>query len=180
MWQAGMWKDVLKSHPENMRAQLGLGALALSSGDLDTAEQSFLGILSRLPRPVSVLPSPVTTLYSLAQTDLGVVYEQRGDYAKAEDCFREAVRVSLKNCDARVNLGIVLSRVAPNVESKELWLEVLAIEPHHEKARFCLGWSALRAGDVSAGVEHLNVIAEGSGAVAEQARQLLLQVKRQQ
>ncbi len=175
--EAKMWRDVLTTRPENMRARLGLGALALAQGLFDEAESEFAAVLQRLPDEIPAdRPSPVSTLYSLTQTNLGVLREQQGRFDEAESCFREAVRVSTRNADARVNLGIVLSRAQSSPESKRLWEEAIGIEPHHTKARFCLGWQALKEGDVDLAREHLGHAARGRGELADRSRDLLAQV----
>ena len=174
-----MWRDVLETRPENMRAHLGLGSLALARGLFDAAEAEFRAVLLRLPDeiPGADTPSAVSTLYSLTQTNLGVLREQQGRFDEAEDCFREAIRVSKQNADARVNLGIILSRTGISPESKKLWKEAIVIEPHHVSARFCLGWEALKTGDVAAAREHLKHAARGRGELADRAGALLEQFR---
>jgi tetratricopeptide (TPR) repeat protein len=175
--EEAMWRDVLVTRPNNLRAQLGLGALALTRGDLDSAELRLRATLDRLPRDVPRGPSPVSTLYSMVQSNLGVIHEQRGELSKAIACFREAVRTSARNVDARVNLGIVLSKEADDPESERLWHEAIATEPHHPKARFCLGWTALKRGDAVAAQRHLRDVAGGHGELAERAKLLLAQME---
>jgi tetratricopeptide (TPR) repeat protein len=173
-----MWRDVLETRPENLRARLGLGALALAQGLADVAEAEFETVLSRLPDVIpDDSPSAVSTLYSLTKTNLGVLREQQGRFDEAEACFREAIRVSQQNADARVNLGIVLSRTGTDPESKRLWEEAISIEAHHIKARFCLGWLALKEGNGEAAREHLEHAACGRGELAERAGALLKQCR---
>ena len=172
-----MWRDVLETRPENMRARLGLGSQALAKGLFDEAESEFAAVLQRLPDEIPAdRPSPVSTLYSLTQTNLGVMREQQGRFEEAESCFREAIRVSTRNADARVNLGLVLSRTGTDPQSRQLWLEAIGIEPNHTKARFCLGWLALKDGDVESAREHLEHAARGRGELADRAGDLLKQV----
>ena len=172
-----MWQSVLTARPENLRARLGLGALALAKGQLAVAETQFEAVLSDLPQTIPAdPPSATSTLYSLTRTNLGVLREQQERYVDAEFCFREAIRVSRQNADARVNLGIVLSRKRIDPESRRLWLEALTIEPNHTKAHFCLGWQGLKEGDVHTARKHLEHAAHGRGELAQQARALLANV----
>jgi protein O-mannosyl-transferase len=174
--EACMWQSVLETRPEHVRARLGLGSFALAAGELDVAERRFREVLERLPRTIPSGPSPTATLYSLTQTNLGVVHEQQRQFDLAEACFREAIRVSRDNTDARVNLGIVLGREGATSESLSLWQEALRIEPHHARARYCMGWAAMQSGDVKAAVLYLTDLAEGRGPLSDQARAMLSQI----
>jgi protein O-mannosyl-transferase len=170
-----MWESVLEVRPQHIRARVGLGALALAAGDLKRAEAHFVEVLERLPADVPAGASPTATLYSLTQTNLGVVREQEGRFDLAEACFREAIRVSQGNADAKVNLGILLSRRRQDPESSRLWQAALKLEPHHAKALYCLGWSAMQRGDRAAAGLYLSKVAAGRGPWSDQARALLAQ-----
>lgn len=107
-----VWRSVTADMPENMRAQLGIGAFLLTDGQHDQAEVYFERILGQIGDISESTPAHDVTVYAMTHNNLGVICFREGRYGLAADHFREAVRVAPENMDARRNLSRCLSKQA--------------------------------------------------------------------
>jgi tetratricopeptide (TPR) repeat protein len=75
----------------------------------------------------------------IAHNNLGVIYNGKRDYARAEKHFREALRLKPDFLEARSNLGLALTELGGHEEALEELQTALRIKPDFSKAHYCLG-----------------------------------------
>lgn len=65
-----------------------------------------------------------------ALTDLGIMYREKGDFAKAVECFRKAVTINPRHENALFNEGVVLANDLHQKDQAEAaWKKLLEINP---------------------------------------------------
>jgi Tfp pilus assembly protein PilF len=85
--------------------------------------------------------------YITAFNTLGVVYQRRGDNARAENVFREGLRRAPGNLVIQNNLVPVLAALGKHEESKALAEKLAKIEPHPPFYFYDEGIKALKGGN---------------------------------
>ena len=81
-------RQVLAARPEDVDARLNLGLSLLALGELDEAENEFIGVLARAPA------------YADARLGLAWVAQRRGDVSRARQEALEAARVEPSDAEA--------------------------------------------------------------------------------
>lgn len=111
-------------HVDSRHAQgLNLsGALLLAEGKLDVAESRFFESISSDPE----LAAPYN--------NLGNIYQEREDFARAETFYRHAVARDPSNVEAWSNLGAVLNRLIRYQEAERICRHALTLDPEHPGA----------------------------------------------
>jgi serine/threonine-protein kinase len=107
-------RDLGKDHPYVAFALNLLGVLALKRGNLDEAEADF----NRMDRIYHIAFGDKDRHVALGRLRFGELYEARKDYPRAEQVFRESIRVftealsadNVQTGTARIELGGVLLR----------------------------------------------------------------------
>jgi tetratricopeptide (TPR) repeat protein len=89
------WRAILDAIPQHQEAAAKLGRLAYEDGDL-TLAASMLERATAREAPAS------------AWFDLGLVHQDRRDYAAAAKAYRKAIEIKPDHAEAALNLGIVL------------------------------------------------------------------------
>lgn len=140
---ASLYEQVLKRHPDNEAARMGMAETALAAGELERARIAFNDAHQRNPKDVnpvlglariSVMKRELDqaeSLYTQAQglaasTDvramlgLGVTRDMQGRHHEAQDLYRKALEIQPENSDVRNNYGLSLAlsgepRLAVNV-----------------------------------------------------------------
>ncbi len=87
----------LRMEPDHPRALLLTADLALDRGDAAVARASLERLVARAPRASAV------------HNRLGLALELDGELVRAEEAFRESIRLHRRNADALVNLGRLLA-----------------------------------------------------------------------
>jgi tetratricopeptide (TPR) repeat protein len=146
--------------PEALQAPFTEGVQALKAGRLDEAEARFRQVLDQGGREAYVY------------NNLGLVYQQRGEHARAAEQFREAIRRDAAYTAPRVALGgslLELGRVKDATAELERAVELAPKDPlaRRELARACE-----RAGDWPGAVEHYRALRDLAPQEPEGAYQL--------
>ena len=74
-------------------------------------------------------------------------FEAEGNWQKAEQTWRNVLRLAKKDARAWTNLGVVLNRQEKPNEAMEAWRQAISLDPKLPGAYFNLGLALVRAGD---------------------------------
>ena len=169
------WKPVLALallvHPvavqcaaQNLRAELAdlftSGVQAQKSGQLDAAEKAFLQVLRQ--------GGKVAFVYN----NLGIIYQQRGDHARAIPQFRQALRLQADYVPPRILLAASLLAVGKIPEATSEAEQAVKLEPREPLARLQLARCYERAGKPLEAVDQLEALREMAPSEPEYAYQL--------
>ena len=77
---------------------------------------------------------------------LGVIYESKGDMARALDSYRKALAIDPTIVPAHVNAGILLSRAGDYGAAREEFADAYRRDPNYDKAAYNLGLAYAEAG----------------------------------
>ena len=94
----GEYEHTLRIDPNNNSARLSLAKTLLKVGEAPAAIPTVQDYISRVPGDYE------------GYLVLGEAYRWQGDFGKAEEQLRRAVRLKPENYDARYTLGVVLAR----------------------------------------------------------------------
>jgi Flp pilus assembly protein TadD len=127
--------------PAELQASFDEGVRALKAGKLDDAESAFRGVLAKGGRIAYV------------HNNLGIVYQERGQHAKAVAEFREAIRLDPGYVAPRILLGASLLALGRLSEAKVQLDRAVKLAPREPLARLQLAKACEGAGDWAGAVE---------------------------
>lgn len=153
---------ILAQDPQNHRATLQLGRIAMKNKNYTVALEKFnqalelkkghypeaslnIGLVQKkLGNYQAALENYQEALkykqnYPKAWYNIGLVQMNLKHLAKAEEAFRKAVKLQPKFASAWFNLGYVLSRLKKPNQSKSAYLSALVVKPNYPKAMINLG-----------------------------------------
>jgi tetratricopeptide (TPR) repeat protein len=136
------------------------GVQALKAGDLDSAEKSFESVLRRGGKA------------SFVHHNLGIVYQQRGDHAKAIIKFREALRQQPNFGQARLLSGVSLLALGKISEATNELERAVKLLPREPQARIQLAKAYQLRNDWFAVIDQYQALREIAPDEAEYAYQL--------
>ena len=134
--------------PPALQELFSKGVEAQKAGRLEEAERILLEVLKRDGKA------------SFVHNNLGIVYQQRGDHARAIDQFREALRIEPGYPQPRALLGsslLATGRVQEAVKELEQAVKLLPREP---LVRLSLARAYERLGDLQAQVDQIRALRE--------------------
>jgi predicted CXXCH cytochrome family protein len=105
--------------------------------------------------------------FSSAGHNLGLLYERRGDPARAEEYYRRAVAVDDLWTPPKANLAILLARQGKNAEAERLLREALAADPGAAQVAYSLGLLVAETGSMP---EAAALLARGAAGMPSYAR----------
>jgi len=76
---------------------------------------------------------------------------EKGGYAEAEACFRNALTLVPDSLETMLNLGYALDKQGRSAEARNSYESILEIDPQHPKARYNRAMHLLRAGNLTTG-----------------------------
>jgi len=124
------------------------GIASLKAGKLDEAEAAFR----------RVIDGGAGVAY--VHNNLGIVYQQRGQHAKAAAEFREAIRLDGAYPAPRILLGASLLALGKTTEARAELRKAVKIAPREPLARLELARACQKAGDWPGAVEEYRALAE--------------------
>jgi tetratricopeptide (TPR) repeat protein len=107
--------------------------------------------------------------FSASGHNLGLLFERRGDPARAEGYYRRAVAVDDLFYPPKVNLAILLARQGKNAEAERLLREVLAANPDEAQVAYSLGLLLAETGTPEEAAALLARAADGMPSYARAA-----------
>jgi protein O-mannosyl-transferase len=118
-----IWSDTLKKDPKSWMAHNNLGTLDLNRGLFHEARSHFVAALELYPD------------YPEAHYNMGVILEEQGDLAGAEDHLRKAIAVdSPVSWKTHYVLGLVFKKRGKDREAADQFRTTLRMNPGYPKA----------------------------------------------
>lgn len=145
----------------SLEDQFQKGVEALKGGRLEEAEMAFQQLL-RAPGGES----------AFARRNLGIVYQQQGDHAKAVDQFRLAVKQAPNDAAPRALLGVSLLALGNSPEAVEQLNKAVEFDPDNADMRLQLALAYEKAGDTPNVVEQLRAVRKSDPKEPEHAYRL--------
>ena len=136
---------VMQSHAVSAR-QLSISAKAIHEYDdaqKDLARRDPDSAVRHLQRAVELAPQ-----FSVAWNNLGTIAYQTQNYARAEQCFREALRLDPTSYEPLVNLGGVLVTLHKLDEAWDYNLHAVLTRPNDALANSQLGMTYFETGSM--------------------------------
>jgi tetratricopeptide (TPR) repeat protein len=124
---SGIYSELLKLNPKNVKARNNLALLLDQSGDQEGALEALDSCLKQDPENVQVL------------VNRGAILGMLKRYAEAERDLREAVRIDPANAEGHFNLGIVTVRRALWAEAVPYLRRAVELDGSRAAAYFYLG-----------------------------------------
>jgi Tfp pilus assembly protein PilF len=149
-----------QSLPAPLEKLFATGVEALKKGDTDAAEKTFLTVLRRGGK------------VSFVHHNLGIVYQQRGEHAKAVAQFREAIRLQPNYGPSRLLAGGSLLALGRHAEAARELERAVKLMPTEAQVRLQLAKALERSNDRLGVVEQYQALAEMAPREAEYAYQL--------
>jgi len=116
--EAAMLRETLANHRDSGYAHLALGRLLLDARQDEPAGKQFL------------LAAANGWNYYETFGNLGEVAMKRRDFKRAENCYREALRLNPKGAGAQLRLANALHGQKRYAEARAIYLELLKGQPH--------------------------------------------------
>jgi len=132
----------LDAYPDDPRLRLVAADVTLDAGDAAAADEA-------LRRLAAVVPD-AGPARAVVHNRRGLLWEARGDRARARAAYRRATQADPRQADARVNLGRLAMDAGDHPEALRWFAEVLVDEPTHPRALFGRGLAHLAAGRLDA------------------------------
>ena len=132
--------------PPSLETLFTNGVAAEKAGKLNEAEKFYLEVLER--------GGKVPFVYN----NLGTVYQQRGEYAKAITQFREAVRRQPGYYTPRLLIGSSLIALGEPSKAVDELQKALQIKPGDSEARLLLARAYQRSGNPLAALDQVQIL----------------------
>jgi len=152
--QSLMWSDtgtlfvnVLQYYPNSHLAHNNVGAILEKRGHIDLAIREF-------EQSVAVRPN------ERAYFNLGQIYLQRSDTARAKLMFEKAIEQDPEHVDSMVNLGVILLSEKQFDRAIELFTKAIALKPDLPQAPFNLAMAYERSSQKDKAVEWYRKVLE--------------------
>jgi len=134
--------------PAPLQASFDEGVRALKAGKLDEAERAFRAVLAK------------GGAIAYVHNNLGIVYQEGGQHAKAVAQFREAIRLDPAYAAPRILLGASLLALGRVNEARTALERAVKLAPREPLARLQLARLEERAGGWTAAVEQYRALRE--------------------
>jgi FkbM family methyltransferase len=122
-----IYRQIIDKHPDQPDALHLLGVVAYQMNDPDTA-------ISLITKASSIRNN--SPEYNC---NLGNAFRLKGDYQKAAECYREAIRLNSDYAEAYNNLGATLRNTEQPKEALDAYNQALRINPAYASAHCNLG-----------------------------------------
>jgi Tfp pilus assembly protein PilF len=136
-----------RAEPSALDQQFQKGVEALKAGRLAEAEKAFQQVLVAAGGESGFV-----------HHNLGIVYQQRGDHAKAVDQFRQAIATTQDDASSHALFGVSLLALGKTTEAVTQLATAVELDPEDANVRFQLALAYERAGDTPNAVEQLRVV----------------------
>jgi tetratricopeptide (TPR) repeat protein len=92
--------------------------------------------------------------YAEAHNDLGLIYEENGEYKRAVLSYKAAIRINPDYADAYNNLGLVYGKMDDYEREKEAYIETLRIVPDSAVANYNIAFTYRKMKDFKNSLKH--------------------------
>lgn len=143
-----MMQKAISSDPKDVEAYLSLSQIYLDAKEYARAE----GILHR----AEAIPDLTDSMREAVRFQLGAVYERSKKYDKAEEVFRQILRLNPKNHGALNYLGYMFAERGVKLqEALELIKRAVELEPNNGAYLDSLGWAYFKLDNLALAEENL-------------------------
>jgi tetratricopeptide (TPR) repeat protein len=149
-----VFASALRTHTVSA-AELAIPAAAFRDfrdAQKELSKRNAEGAVKKLEDAVDRAPQ-----FSAAWNNLGTIAYQSGNYARAEECFREAMAQDPQSYEALVNLGGVLVTLHKLDEALKLNAQAALTRPNDALAQSQLGITYYLAGQLEPAKKHLEI-----------------------
>jgi len=176
--EEAMWRDVVRTHPENARAQSGLIQGLLAEGKFVDAEVVARRLLERvntvrqsgLSRRYAP-PNSAEHFYFQANNQLGQALLCQGKTEEALKHISEAIKTRPDDQFAHNCNAVALSMLGRPEEAIQEWAKAIAIDPDYGKAHENIATAFEKRGEFAEAVDHYwKAIESGPGFVTSKFR----------
>lgn len=129
------------------KEQFQKGVEALKNGRLEEAEGVFLQVLAASPGDSGFV-----------HHNLGIVYQRRGDHARAVEQFRKAIEWKQDDTAPHALLGVSLLALGKTQEAVQQLEKAVDLDPQNPDVRLQLAVACERTGDAPKVVEQLRAL----------------------
>jgi tetratricopeptide (TPR) repeat protein len=116
------FQQAIKLNPTHTGAHNNLGVAFFKIGEVDQS-------IYWLEKSIALRPAAEVYL------DLGIAYAAKGESAKAEESFRQALELDPQNTEAFNSLGVLFYHQKKIDEARQLWQQALKLDPFNEEAK---------------------------------------------
>ena len=158
----GFERDPLRRRHAVSAKQLAIPEAAhreYAAAQKDLERRDTAGAVRHLERAVEMAPA-----FAQAWNNLGTIAYQTRNFARAEQCFREALRHDPAMYEPLVNLGGVLINLRKLDEALELNVHAVLVRPGDALANSQLGMAYFESGDFNAALKYLERARKIDGA----------------
>lgn len=128
--------------PDEINWRFNLGAAYSKKGDYERAVAAYEAAVDLARR----LPDETRSLLRSGLIGLGRSCELAEQYGKALDAYREALVFAPEDIELMTGVGNIYFRQGKLAEAKEMYQQVIAIDPTHQLASYNLGLVYARTG----------------------------------
>jgi tetratricopeptide (TPR) repeat protein len=121
------FSQAVAADPDNIDGHEGLATVAYLAGDFEVA-------IAEYDRLTKLKP-----LESRYYTNIGAIYNRKGEYMKAADWLRKAIQRNKKCAESYYNLGIAQRKLKQNAMAVSAYKEAIKIDPSMAEAYQNLG-----------------------------------------
>ena len=100
--------------------------------------------------------------YVKAHNNLGIIFQDLGDFQKAKSCCEKAIEIDPNYIDAYNNLGFIFKDLGDFQKAKSCYEKAIEIDPLNKKCILSYGNLLLFLGDILKGHEY---IIKGEGVI---------------
>ena len=122
-----LYKEILKTNPNNLTAMNNLGVLLRSLGKFDEAEASY-------KKAIELKPD-----YIDAHNNLGNVLKELGKFDEAEASYKKAIEIKPDYIEANNNLGVLQLSLGKLNEAEASYKKAIELKPDYAEAHNNLG-----------------------------------------
>jgi tetratricopeptide (TPR) repeat protein len=137
----GIWRDTVKTCPNNHRAHSNLATALLQAGNAAEAVGEY-------ERALRIKPD-----YAEAHDGLGLALMQMGNVQEAMGQYEQALQIKPDYADADYNLGVALETAGRVQEATRRYELALRIKPDLVQAHYNLGRALAQLGQIQGAVE---------------------------
>jgi protein O-mannosyl-transferase len=122
-----LWRHALTLDPRSAHAHYSLGAALWAAGEPEEAR-------SEIEQALALLPDRLANAKAVYHAALGLMMQQQGNLAGAEQHYRAALAFSEDNVLALNNLGVIYAMRGDARAALDSFLRVLRVLPEHRSA----------------------------------------------
>ncbi len=138
-----LWADAVEKNPSSPRAHNNLGTVFFAKGMLESARREFQTVTELDPGMIN------------GWANLADYYEAKGDFEKAEDCYRTALMINENEPLIHQAYADVLCKTKAYPEAEKEYCAALRLRPHYAEAWNNLGFLQFKMGRFAQAKESL-------------------------